>query len=281
MKISKTKAIGLLSCLYAFFLTLIFVVLFLCTGVGFGVFNSRSIIRNMNESKYYDEVYRELYAKTSQDIEAAGFPQTVLEDVITLERVYITGKNYASATLNSEDYIVSTDRLKETLEQKLNQYLKSKGVLSTTDLKAEIDQLVINVEQDYKDAVSLPFLNSVMEYRTNFLSTIRILIPILIVLAVALCVLLLRMYRYAHRGIRFIAYAMISASVLMSVIAGYLTVSKPYNKVILEPDYYQNFIRIYLRWDITVLVYVSGMGIILSMILISLVSYLKNRMKNN
>jgi hypothetical protein len=280
MKISKSRGTQLISCLYAFLLTLIFVVLFLCTGVGVGVFNGRSIHRNMNESKYYEEVYRGLYTKTSQDIEAAGLPLAVLEDVITQERVYITGQNYVMATLNSEDYIVSTDRLKETLERNLNQYLRAKGAISTTELESELAQLVNSVAQDYQDAIRLPLLDYVVEYRTYFLSTIRILGPILIVLAAALCVLLLRMYRYAHRGLRFIAYAMISASVLMSVMAGYLMASRPYNKIILEPEYYQDFIRTYLRWNITVLVYISGMGIILSMLLISLVSFMRNRMKN-
>lgn len=281
MKISKMKTIKLISCLYAFILTLIFVVLFICAGVGFGVLNGRSISRNINESNYYNKVYEELYAKATQEMEEVGFPQSVLKEVITLERVYISSKNYLEAILNSEDAVINTERLMEELRQNLDQYLKAKGVARTKELNSEVDKLIYIIEEDYKATINLPLLSSIMEYRTNFLSTMRYVIPILILLAGAFSFFLLRMYHYIHRGLRFIAYAVISASNLILAMAGYLMITETYENVMAEPEYYQSFLRMYLRWDITVFLYVGGLGLILALVLISFISYLKNRMKNN
>lgn len=281
MKIGKTKSIELLSCVYAFLLTLIFTALFVCAGLGFGVFNDRGIISNLNVSNYYNKVYQKLQERTSRDIEAAGFPQAVLEDSITLERVYITGKNYQEAILSDGEASVKTDKLRQTLDQNLRQYLKAKGVKVTDELTKKLDGLTETIVQDYTDAIELPLLQSIMEYRTNYLSTILYLVPILIVLDGILCFFLLRLYRYIHRGIRYIAYAMLSASLLISLSSGYLMITKPYLSITAQPEYYQNFLQTYLRWNITVFIYVGGMGMILAWVLMSLISYLKNRMKNN
>jgi hypothetical protein len=281
MKIGKMKTVQLISCLYAFILTLIFVVLFICAGIGFGVLSDRSISRNINESNYYNKVYEELYAKATQEMEEVGFPQSVLKEVITLERVYISSKNYLEDTLNSEDAVIKTDRLKEELKHNLDQYLKAKGVARSDELNLEVDKLVYRMEKDYKAAINLPLLPSIMEYRTKFLSTMLYVIPILILLAGAFSYFLLKMYHYIHRGLRFIAYAMISASGLVLGMSGYLMITKAYEDVMAEPEYYQSFLRMYLRWDIIVFLYIGGLGLILALVLISFISYLKNRMKNN
>lgn len=281
MKIGKMKSIELLSCVYAFLLTLIFTTLFVCAGTGFGVFNNRGIIRNLNESNYYNKVYQELQDRTSREIEAAGFPSTILEDSITQDRVYITGKNYQEAMLSTGETYIKTDKLKETLDLRLQQYLKAKGIKATEELANQLNVLTESIVQDYTNAIELPLLTSIMKYRTNFLSTLLLLVPILIVLAAILCFFLARMHRYVHRGLRYIAYAMLSASIIISAMAGYLMLTKPYQGIAAQPEYYRNFLQIYLRWNITVFAYVGGMGMILAWVLMSLISYLKNRMRNN
>lgn len=281
MKMDKIKAIQLFSCLYAFLLTLILVILFISAGAGFGILNSKSIIRNMNESNYYSMVYEELYAKTSQELEAAGFPKTLMKNVITQERVYISSKNYAEATLNSENTEIKTDRITQDLTNKLEQYRKAKGIILTAEQEVEVTKLVGLVEKDYVAAINLPLLQSIVECRANYLSSMMYLLPILILLVIVLCYFLLRMYHYLHRGLRFIAYAVISASSLILAMAGYLMITKAYEDVMAEPEYYQSFIRMYLRWDINVFLYIGGLGMILALVLISFISYLKNRMKNN
>ncbi len=282
LKTKKAMAKRLISCIYSFILTLIFVVLFICSGIGIGLLNRQGVIRNLDKSNYYREVYEALYDRASRDIEAAGFPASVLEEAITLERVYITGKGYHNAILNTEATPLKTEKLKETLDRNLRQYLMAKGV-EPDQLTSSLENLLQTIEQDYKDAIDLPILITIAAYRSNYVKGLLYGMPIMILLVGSLCYLLLRIYRnsYIHRGIRYITYALMSASILISSMAGYLLITKPYLGISAQPAYYHSFLIEYLHWSIVIFVYIGGMGFVLSLILMSLVSYLKNRMKNN
>ncbi len=281
MKMNKTVAMRLISFIYAFLLTLILVGLFTGLGIGFGVLNNRSVLHYLDECNYYNKVYEVLYDRASQDIEEAGFPTSVLEEAITLERVYITGRSYHAAVLNGEEAAsLKTDKLKDALEDNLKQYLKAKGA-KPDKLTTELEQLIHTIEQDYIDAINLPALAMIAEYRANYLKVVLYLMPLMILMAASLCYLLLRMYRnrYIHRGVRYITYAMMSASILISAMAGYLLLTRPYDGILTQPDYYQSFLNEYLHGSIAIFIYIGGMGLLFSLVLMSLVSYLKNRMK--
>lgn len=280
MKMNKTVAMQLISFIYAFLLTLILVGLFTALGIGFGVLNNRSILHDLDESNYYNKVYTALYDRASRDIEEAGFPPSVLEEAITLDRVYITGRSYHAAVLNAETASLKTDKLKAVLEDNLRQYLKAKGA-EPDKLTAGLKQLLQTIEQDYMDAINLPVLTTIAEYRVKYLKAVLYLVPLMILMAALLCYLLLRMYRnrYIHRGVRYITYAMMSASVLISAMAGYLLLTRPYNGILIQPEYYQSFLNEYLHGSIAIFIYIGGMGLLLSFVLLSVVSYLKNRMK--
>lgn len=279
MKMNKTVVIQLISCIYAFLLTLILVGLFIGSGIGLGLLNNRSVLHSLDESKYYNKIYEVLYNRASRDIEEAGFPPSVLEEAITLERVYITGRSYYDAILNTKAALLKTDRLKKALEDNLRQYLKAKGA-EPDKLDTSLEQLIHTIEQDYIDAIKLPVLAIIAEYRTNYLKVLLYLVPLMLLLAILICYLLLRMYRnrYIHRGVRYITYAMISSSILVAAMAGYLLLTKPYNGILTQPEYYQSFMNSYLHGSITIFIYIGGMGLILSLALLSVGSCLKNRM---
>lgn len=280
MKMNKTVAKKLISFIYAFLLTLMLVGLFTGLGIGMGILNNRSILHNLDVSNYYNKVYDVLYDRASLDVEEAGFPAAVLEEAITLERVYITGRSYHAAILNAEETTLKTDKLKEVLEDKLRQYLRAKGA-EPDKLTASLEQLLHTIEQDYVDAINIPLLAAIAEYRANYLKALLYLVPLILIITVLLCYLLLRMYRnrYIHRGVRYITYATMSASILISAMAGYLLLTRPYKGILTQPEYYQSFLNEYLHHSIVIFIYVGGMGLILSLVLLSVVSYLKNRMK--
>ena len=280
MKMDKAKGIWLTSCIYGFLLTLIFVVLFICAGVGFGAFNSRSISRSIYGSEYYNKVYLELMDKAGIDLEYTGLPRTVLEDVITREKVYIAGKNYMEAALRGETPEVNAGRLKEELTDKINQYFKAKGMTGTLNFDSDVEQVVNVIHQKYIDAISLPFLEDFVSFRQGFFSVITFLVPLLIVLAGVLSYFLLRMHRYLHRGLRFIAYAVISATALMFVGMWFLRMRGSYADAVTGPGYYHNFVTVYQKWSAIVFGYIGGIGVIISLILISFISFLKNRLKS-
>lgn len=276
MKPYKSKIQRVVSSMFALLLTLLFVALYICIGLGFGVFNNRAILGKINESNYYNKVYESLNENAKLLVAEAGFPEEVLTEVITLERVYIAGQNYIEATLGDTDYVIKTDKIKDRLMDNIYQYLLDEGIELTEELDSGIIDLVNRVEADYLNSLQLPFISSVTEYRSDFVFASMFIIPILFVLIGILCYFLIRMFKYVHKGVRYIVYALLSSSILTVGAAGYLLITKQYALINASPDYYQEFLTAYLRWDITVFMYIGGIGLTVAIALISLVGFLKN-----
>ena len=281
MKHGKSKMKTLLSSTFAFLLTLLFFTLFVCIGFGFGVFNNKNVVSKLNETSYNTSVYEVMKTKADEIVKQAGLPVTVLNNAITMERVFVNENNYINSTLNGKSSGISTDKLKTSLTDNMNQYFKEQGIDQTAEVKAVADKVVTKVEQEYLSVLKLKFLNEYVKYKVRFDHLMIIVIPLLVVLIGVLCFLLLKMHHHKHRGLRYINYALISSSLLFTLGAIYLLVNKGYKNLNVMPYYYRNFLTAYLKWDIMAFLYIGGMGIIISAAMISLAGFLKSRMSNN
>ena len=265
----------IISSIFAFLLTMIFVSSFTLTGLYYGVFNNRIILSKVNESNYYNEVYKELQDRAEGILQEAGLPLNVLSDVITLKRVYVGGKYYIEDTLSGKEPVINTDKVRSQLEQNIDQYLTEEDISGTKELDTGIEEVVRKVEQEYKRGIHFQFIDYIAEYKASFMRLLRIAIPILILLASVIIVLLIKIHRYKHSGIRYIAYAMIASSCIVITSSAFLLITKSYEKMKQLPFYYGRFLTNYLKWDIQVFLYLGGIGMLLAILLITLVAYLK------
>jgi hypothetical protein len=281
MKRNKTKLQGFISAIFAFLLTIIFVVLFICIGFKVGVFNDRIILSKVNESNYYNEIHEQLNERAEAIVIEAGLPTAVLQDVITLERVYIGGKYYIEDTLSGEVAVANTEKVRENLTRNIEQYLAENEIVETEELHAGINEIISNVEQEYKRGIEFQFINYITIYKFQYLNIMKIVVPLLLVLAGILCFFLVRMQTYKHRGVRYIAYAMLASSIMTILTSAFLLLTRQYEKVDTSPDYYREFLIVYLNWDIKVFLFLGGIGIVISIILINLVGFMKNNIHNN
>jgi hypothetical protein len=255
----------------AFLLSLIFVALFLITGLYLGAFNEKTILSKINESNYYNEVQQELNKNAESIVLKAGLPVSVLENVVTLERVYISGKYYIETALKGSNTDISTEKLRNLLSDNINQYLLENNVDVDKDLTAGVDEIISRVEQEYKRSIQLEFINSVADYKIRFIQVTKIVLPFIVIVAGLLSYLLVRVNKYIHRGLRYIAYAVMASTIVNTIIALALLLTKSFQKINVKPKYYYNFLVQYFKWDIQIYLYLSIVGIIVSTLLISFV----------
>lgn len=272
---------GIIRGFFTFLLTIVVSVLIILLSLGMSVFNDRVILQKVNESNYYNDIYNELNKKATELVTEASLPGTVLTDVITLERVYVNGKNYIEATLAGEKVAIQTTKIREDLSGNIDQYLKNEKIVVTEELKSGIETVLAETENIYRQGIQLQLMNYLQEYKNAYLRMMRVVLPIAIVLIGALCYFLIRMNQYKHRGIRQISYAVLAAATMIILSSGYLLMIKPYRKLEIAPDYYRDFLMTYFQWGSKVLLYMGFMGIIVAIILISLVNYMKNRISSN
>jgi hypothetical protein len=281
MKRKKSILRGLINSIFAFFLTLIFTVFFLCAGLSLGVFNHTGIIKNLNSSRYYYKAQEALLKSAQEAVTKAGLPSAIIADAISPEKVYIGGTKYIEAALQGKSTEINTMRFRTELTQKVNQYLTEQGITRTKELNDGIEALTTAMESEYVNTIRLSLLLSISKSSDDYYNLLVILIPLLILLTGILCYLLIRRQHYKHRGVRYITYALISSSLMILFAAGYLMITKSYDKINITPVYYKDFLTAYLKWDITVFLYIGSIGILFSFVLITFAEYLKNKITGN
>lgn len=277
MKSNSPKIQNLISSIYSFFLSLLLLALTVIIGLYFGVFNNRIIVSKVNESNYYNEVLKEVNDRAEIIISKTGLNSSVLNEVITLEKIYISGKYYIEDTLSGKDHVINTASIRDRLTQNIDQYLIEQEIERTEELDKGVNEIVSAVEQEYKRGVRFQFVQFVTEYKLQYVEFIQWALPILILFIALISYLLIRIQKYKHRGIRYITYAVMSSSLMTVLTATYLLLLRFYDKVEVSPQYYNRFLANYLRWDIQVYIYLGGIGAVISALLIMYVGYLKNR----
>lgn len=272
---NNSKIQKFVSSIFALLLSIILVVIILLIGLKFGVFNDNVILRKVNESNYYNEVQKELTERTERIILGTGMPDTVLTDVITLKRVYIGGKYYIEDTLAGKNPVIKTDSIKEQLSNNISQYLTKERITRTKELDSGINEVIGEVELEYKRGIQFQFIHYIYEYKAYYSKLVKIILPVLIIGVAIICYFLIRLQKYKHQGIRYIAYAVMSSTIITLLTTTILLVTKIYEKINVSPGYYNTFLINYFKWDIRVFLYLGGLSALLSVLLISLVGYVK------
>ncbi len=278
MKQKSAKLQKVISAAFSFVLTVLILIVLLMVGLYLGAFNEKMIKLKVSESNYYNETYSLIYDNTKTIVQDAGLPVTVLEDVITLERVYIGGKYYVEDVLAGKQPAYKTDKLEESLRRNINNYLKDQNVMVTEELKAGTEELITKVSQEYRRGIQFDFINSISKLKQSYQSVLFIGIPILLVLAAVIIFLLIRMYQYKHRGLRYVNYSVITASAMVGVTSLYILLSGAYH-VTAEPRYYMIFINNYFKWNIQMYLGMAGFGMIASTLLFVFIKQLKESIR--
>lgn len=276
MKQTKSKLRKWISILFGFLLTLLFVILFLCT-VGYtGVFNSRGIFGSMNKSDYFSKLHKVILDNSERIVTEAGLPESVLTDVITLQRVYINGNYYVENVLNGEVSQIKSANIEKELKSNINEYIIRKGITLSEDKTAKIESVSDAVVKEYTGRISLSYFGDLYQLKQRYNKIMIILIPVILVMIAAICFFLIKMHRYIHKGIRFITYGLMASSLLTIVGSLGLLIGKPYYSLTIPTDYYRDFVYACLQWDMKVLLFTGGLGLTISVALIALTGYLKN-----
>lgn len=278
MKQNSVRLQNIISLIFSFLLTILFFLLFILLGLYFGAFNEKLMKQKINESNYYNETYSVIYTKAESIIKDAGLPVSVLENAITLERVYIGGKYYVEDILAGREPRFKTDRLETVLNNNINNYLSEQHIVITEELEAGTAELTARLLQEYQRGIQFDFINSISRLKVIYLRIVMIGLPLILIFMTIIIYFLIRMHKYFHRALRYINYSVITASFLTGTIAlGLLFLLKIYNKVTVKPIYYSLFLKNYFKWDIQVFLYIAGLGAVLTAVLLIITGQSKNR----
>jgi hypothetical protein len=275
----KRNRIRILVCVIAsFLLSMMLTVVLAAIAIMFGFFNKEMILNKINESDYYTNAYEVLMDNLTVITDSKGLPSDLLEPIFTEKRVYINGKQFIDNSLDDKDTLIVTDTIDQELTDALTEYYKSQGITVDETIETDIAATIASINSEYSRMVRFQFVDYIRRYKAAWVSILRILIPLLLVLSVGMVILLIKIQKYPHRGMRYIGISLLSAGLINLILPLAALVQKWYNRIDVSPEYYSDFLKDYVHWSTNAFVYTGFICVVFSIACFVGMKIMKNRL---
>ena len=271
----KQRIRKIVSLVLSYLLSLVMLAIFIVIGIFAGVFNDDVILERLNRSNYYANIYRTISNNVDSIILPTGLDSSVLDGVITERMVYIGAKKTIEGAIKGETVSIDTIQIKNRLQENILEYVEENNIAFSKEQQEGMEILSAEVSKEYIRMMNFSFIKYYTSYKAQFLTTAKFMIILLLVFAAMIIVAILALYRYKHQGIRYIAYSVLAASLMVSIVPVIILVSENYRKLNVTPKYFYEFMVSYLQWDITVFTYIGGIGAIVFAGLLLLIRFMK------
>ena len=214
MKIAK----NILRYIITIILSLSIICLVLVNIASSTVLNENYILDKLEKTSYYSKIYEEAKSNFENYIYQSGLDESVLENVITQEKVENDTKKVISNIFNGLEETVDTQEIKD----KLNENIKaSVGELNITQQKA-VDTLIEKICGEYTDTIShFSYEKQIFNIYQQALKYIELAQKVTLI-AIGICAILLILInlRRIYKIFVFIGIALTSSGIFFIITNG-------------------------------------------------------------
>lgn len=267
-----------ISVIASFLLSMFLVIMAAEIALNFGFFNDSQTLDQINTSGYYDHAYDELRSNVAEILVSKGLPADALKSVITQRRVYIKGKQYIENDLRGKAEKVETDEVKKEIDSTLTDYYKTSGV-DKDALKESVNDASSAVINEYTRIIRFQFVDYIRTWRNQYRSAAKVTFPCSAAAAIILVILLIKIQKYPHRGVRYTGISFAAAGLMCTVYPLYLLLTGGALRHNVTPDYYQSFLNDYITQGLTSFVITGAILLVIGIILAVMVKAMKSRLK--
>lgn len=248
-------------------------------GADLGIFNSEIFFDSMEQSNYYENVYKSI----KKDSIALGKPmmltEDVFDDVFDVKEVKSDIQQYFRAQLNGTTYQVDTAGINNRLNSNIEQFAIKENIEIGEQQKSAIAGFVSQIENKYKSSINISYINYYTSLRSMYFKWFLKIVAVIAILVIIAVFIIIKDHKYVHRGIRYITYSTLSAAIMTGVVPLYLYVKGSYRRLGIKPVYYYNMLVRVVDKSILTFVYIAGVYLLISAGLIILTVILKKKLK--
>ena len=214
MKIAK----NILRYIITIILSLSIICLVLVNIASSTVLNENYILDKLDKTSYYSKIYEEAKSNFENYIYQSGLDESVLENVITQEKVENDTKKVISNIFNGLEETVDTQEIKDNLNKNIE---KSVGKLNITQQRA-VDTLIEKICEEYTDTIShFSYEKQIFNIYQKALKYIQLAQKAtLIAIGVSAILLILINLRRIYKIFVFIGIALTSSSIFFIITNG-------------------------------------------------------------
>lgn len=274
-KETKKIARNFLSSVLAFFLTILLTVGTICVSVYVGFFMKGRILDGLNYKDYYARVENFFYQNAKDMTIPSGLPTEVIDGIVDSQTIHDDVKGYVLAALEGKAYEFHTDSLKENLTDNVYAYFEKENIQVSELQEETIPQYVQSISDKYEEDLKVPLITYISKAKRIYTKVLIAVMTGVILLGGAIVIALFRMYRWKHRGLRYIVYSTIATAVMVAAPAFAAHATGFYKRIGINAKHLYNAFVAYVENGINMLFYMAIGWVIVTCVLLFLISILK------
>lgn len=275
LKKRKNIARNILSSFLAFFLTILLTVGTLCISVYTGFLMKGRILDGLNYKDYYANVEAFFYQNVRDMTIPSGLPPEIVDNIVDSQTIHDDVKGYVLASLEGKSYEYHTDMLKENLTNNIYTYFQKENLQMTQLQEETIPQYVQAISDKYEEDLKVPLVTYVPKVKQIYTKILLGTMAGVLILGGGIVVVLFRMYRWKHRGLRYITYSTIATAIMVAVPAFAARATGFYKRIGINAKHLYNVFVAYVENGINMLFYMAIGWLIITCILLFWISFLK------
>ncbi len=246
----------------------------------FGFCSGKVLVNQVAADGYYNQVYKTFHQNTGEILQAAGFPASVLDELLDERTIYLDGKLSLEATFNAKrtkEFMNIQDSVKQTLTD----YLVQENYSNAEELSDSIGNIAGLIQTGYSDSLKFSYAEWMKDAKETGQKTCYHYMFAAVLLCVAGLVVQLLSQRYIHRIFRVIGWSCLMPAVACAGASVYYILRGGYKDLALIQADYSNFFSSYLKWNAQLFIGVAGLEILVFVICVLATLSLKKTRKKN
>ena len=206
---------------------------------------------------------------------------SVAEDLFSEEMIYKDSVSAVRSAFAGTEFSPDTEDLRKELTRRVDNILASSGEQMTGQASEITEAYVDEIVEIYKSAFDIPGLSAVTEAVKKYGLYCWLAIASVAVISVILIIVCIKLHRWAHRGLRFVAYATGGAFLVTLAAPLVIYLGKFYEKIQITPQYVYYYLTNFLQRMLEFCIIVACFWLLITLIIIPIISLKRKKAVNH
>lgn len=229
--------------------------------LGYGKYSMLSVhgvVHACERVEYFEDICREMKTEAYYLGIPYGITKKNLAGVFQAKEVALDIENIVASMKNGNTPRIDTYNLRKRLEEKV----QGKNNQLNNEQKKSLNAYITEVEKMYQKKIFIPGIDYIADMIRITDKVAIIGIPILLFIVIASIFYLIASRKYAHQGLRYVAYSFIGAGItLVTVFAGFIS-DKSIYRMNISDVYMRKFFTFWIGHEMLMQVF-AGIGFLL------------------
>jgi hypothetical protein len=237
------------------------------------------ILDVLNYKDYYASIESYFYQNAKDITIPVGLPTEIVDGIVDSDTIHDDVKGYVSAALKGEEYQFQTTGLRQNLTENIYTYFESENIEMTELQEETVPEYTQMIADEYEADMKVPLVSYMPKIKNLYRKVLAGILAATFLLGAAIVFVLLRMYHWKHKGLRYVAYSTTATALIVAVPGIVAQATGVYKRVGINAEHLYNAFVSYVQNGINMLFYTAIGWLVVTCALLFFISFLKKNGK--